>query len=272
MNKLMVTAVVALGSATLLITSASAQTYPATTGDLILGFQTASPNTGNTIDLEIDLGQASNFSSLAGGTIVNLTDGSTSAGQTGAFSIADLTSTYGTTPASLKFSVSGSMGPGGNNEVFISQNTANTIALSPSQGTLSNSINSMYLAFTNGTPGATGSTDATILTTATGAYKGIAGSTGNYGGNFSTTKTQSTYSSTGAVVFDLYDVPQGTSGNATELGYFTLYGANDTTDAGQLTFTSTAPLAAPEPSTYALFGLGALVMVLALRRRNALQS
>jgi hypothetical protein len=268
MNKLITTAALALASAALLGSLANAAN-PEATGDLILGFQTASPNSGFTIDLETNLGLYSNFTGLADGTTVNLTDGLTTAGQTGAFDITDLNTTYSSpSGATLKFSVSGTTDV--NSEIFISNGAGATPSQHPTQPEAAQ-INSMLNTFGSGTAGA--GTDALVSTATAGSYQKIAGTAGTY--SIEASSTQSTYATGSAVVFDLYDQPITSSGNpVSEVGYFTLYGATDTASgkAGQLTFTSTEVQAVPEPSTYALFGLGALVMVIAVRRRGVLQS
>lgn len=269
MNKLITTVAVALAGVAFFQTAAKAQ---ATTGDLLLGFQTASPNTGNSLDLETNLGLYSNFTGLANGVTVNLTDGFTTAGQTGAFSITDLNNTYGSSATALKFSVSGTLGALGNNEVFISNSGNNPPTQTPTNGAAAG-IGSMIGTFNGGTAGAAGSTDITVSTSTAGSYQKIAATNGRYGSVYATT-TQQTYNPTGIVTFDLFDQPTTGNGSITEVGFFTLYGASETSSpslAGDLTFTSTV-VAAPEPSTYALFGIGALVMIIAVRRRNMLQS
>jgi MYXO-CTERM domain-containing protein len=247
------TAFVVAGTA-LFQTAAKAQS--ATAGDLILGFQTT--GTGSATNLETDLGAYTGFEGLAPGTVINLTTGSNTAGY-GAFSLSDLTATYGATPASLFF------GAAADNQV-LNNDVVLTDASTPTehvnQSTAFNNITNMPNAFDNGTQGAVGSTDSLVaapFTTGNGTYEGTALVAGTYNNGFSNTQAQ--FSSSGTETLNVYDIPESDDSHAiTDLGYLTL------TSAGTLTFT-----AAPEPSTstYALFGLGALAMVLAIRRRRA---
>jgi MYXO-CTERM domain-containing protein len=262
-------ALVLLGIA-MFASSANAQAT-ASLGDLILGFQTTNPTpaVGQTTNLEVDLGAYTNFIGLANGTTVNLTQGLTTAGQTGAFNINDLVTDYGTGGTggnALNFEVSGEVPSSGVDEVFISQkSTAPT--LGPDNSSAYSDLSTMIAAFNNGTAGTTGSTDNNITRSVSGSYTSEAGTNGSFG-EFSTTVGQVSYKPSNSVTFDLFDVPQG-SGTAAELGVFTLYGASNATLAGQLTFTSTQSV--PEPSSY-LLGAAGLLLLAVFRRRTTLRA
>jgi hypothetical protein len=267
MNKLTFTFALALIGAAVLNTSANA----ASQGDFILGFQVSS-GTGSTLNFESDLGQYSNFTLIPGGTTVNLTAGLTTTGQTGAFSINDLVGTngvFGSDPT-IKGMITGVIpNDSVNSELFVTQKVATAPGSSPTNPAYQN-IQLMANGFASGTALGTGTTDISIAKTTSGAYSDEAGTSGQFG-QFSSTNSQDTYSNAGSVNFYLYDDPKGTT--PTELGFFTLYGAGDTTDtapgggslAGQLRYTS-ALTASPEPSTYALMGVGLLLAVVFRRR------
>jgi len=260
MKKLTVTFALALLGAAVLNTAANAQS--ASQGDLILGFQ-ATGSTDTAFDFESDLGQYTNFTLLTAGTTVNLTAGLTTAGQTGAFKISDLTGLYGSD--TIKGDISGVVPNDPTHGLYITQSaSASAPSLDPTNSAYS-SIQAMANGFSQGSELGS-ATDISVAKNDNGVYSEEAGSSGNFG-QFSSSKSQTTYSSTGTTVFDLYSAPTGTTGSATEIGYFTLYGASDTTDAGQLTYTALA--GAPEPSTYAMMflGLGALAFI--MRRRMA---
>ncbi len=255
MNKLIATATVALAGAALLNTSAMALT--AATGDLILGFQTGSPNTGNNLNLELNLGAASAFTALEGtGDVINLTAGSSTAGF-GSLNVSDLIADYGSswTSDGLAFGVAGTLGSTANNELFVSyfSGTPTTVA---NQSTRSNRILGLYNTYLGGTVGANNSTDATVQTSATGSYTFEASNSGKYANNFPLT-TQVNVTSSGESI-SLYDVQQGIGAPVTLVGTFNLDGSGD------LLFTATS--AVPEPSTYAMFGLGAVALFFARRR------
>jgi len=89
MKKLVTTALLALASFALISMDAKAVGI----GDLILGFRvTDNTGTGATENLELDLGNMSQFTSLAPGTTVNLSTSTSGPG----LSLTDLQNTYGT--------------------------------------------------------------------------------------------------------------------------------------------------------------------------------
>jgi len=246
---------------------------------LVIGFE-ATSGTGQTTNIEVDLGSASNFTSAASGQIVNL--GS------------DLSTAYGSTwntRTDLAFGIVGSNGSSGPLFATSSYDQGNpppawTQKSGGFYGTPNSKITTLY-----GSSSITGSfgnsTDVTILSdigTQTSALGGtlqgistVAGDTGSW----SATKTSNSpfgmsWASTSGVVFttltdmnassnpgtgeaELYKIAAG-SGNAMDLGTFTL--GSD----GILTFTGLTAI--PEPSTYAMIlGVFALGFVM-LRRRQ----
>jgi hypothetical protein len=91
------------------------------------------------------------------------------------------------------------------------------------------------------------------------SYYQIGGGAGNTNslGQFSPTDEGSV-----GTVLDVYKI---VSGNATKNTAGTLVGAISIDSTGDVTFT-----AVPEPTTYAILGLGAGLLLMAARRRNAL--
>jgi hypothetical protein len=223
-------------------------------GDLILGFQTPTPNTGNSTDLEVDLGAATLFTALAGtGQSIDLSSD---------FTLNDLTGTYGTNPTALSFGVTGTQGVP-TNEVYISEAGSTVPTRKTSQSIIRNQISPIYGEFGNGNAG-TGTSDSLVTASDTGSYGNIAdnygtGSQGTYGNTFQ--NTEAFFSNAGTETLKLYDVKQGT-GPAAEFGTLVLT-VSGTTES--LIFTGTA--AAPEPSTYALMGAGLLVLVTLVHRK-----
>jgi hypothetical protein len=260
MNKL--TTMLALtGAAFLPMTVHAASSATAASGDFIMGFQTTSSNTGGSFNLEVDLGSAASFVSLEGtGKTVNLTLGSTTAGYTGAFSLSDLTSTYGSSPAALFFGVEGSYGAPGSNETFISDTGMDTKTLTGNS--YAPKMQTVYAGFniTDDAAATAGSTDTIIASGATNSYETIAvGTTAHYSNTYAFT-TQVQYTAGGSESLNLFDVAV----NAAPVKVGTL-----TLDNGDLTFTGTA--AVPEPSTYAMMAAG-LVFLVAFRRRLSLNA
>jgi hypothetical protein len=275
LKKLLISTALVVAGAALFQTAAKAQ---ASNGDLFLGFQTT--GTGSTINMEVNLGADTLFEGLVPGTVIDLTvnqPSNTASEGYGSMSLTDLTQIYGSTPSSLYLGV---VGQGtASNEILLGTPVGLVPVPSSNQSALYNSVGNMtgyYNAGYDGSAYSAGSptptygagTDVFVVasTTALGSYTEVAGISGSFsnatpGG----ANAQALYSATGTEKLNVYDLVQGAS-HATDLGYITLDAA-DGAGGEFLTFT-----AAPEPSTYALFGLGALVMIVALRRRNQLQS
>jgi hypothetical protein len=121
MKKLLITALLGLASVALISIDAKAVPTPAI-GDLILGFRvTDASGMGNTQNLEVDLGNVSNFTSLAAGTTVTLnatTPTSTGLSSTGPTN--DLSSIYGAnwnTRTDLVWGVAAASGRAGSSAV-----------------------------------------------------------------------------------------------------------------------------------------------------------
>ena len=121
MNKFITTVALVLASVTLIQGTAKAQS--ASPGDLILGFQTgSSSDTGNSTNVEVDLGQYSLYTAAAmtdAGTIINLSSD---------LSVSDL-SVYGSSPTDLFFGVIGTNGTtSSTRDIFITSTTGNDFA------------------------------------------------------------------------------------------------------------------------------------------------
>jgi len=254
-------AVAALAFTAILGTSSARAQNP---GDLILGFE--EPGTGGSANVyEVDLGSISQFSTA----------------QTFDLSTSDLSSDFGSGWASsslLQFGVIGDTETSGgltlgssalaNKTIFTSWNTFATAPTEKSnQNTAASYVQSLYNDVSN--TGHTSSTLEAVNTTTTDssgfAYFNKTDHNFAFGTGYATSDLD--YNSDGSTsaptsaVLDLYEVAQTSSGTApgTLLGTFSLAGN------GNLTY---SPEAVPEPSSYALVGFGALVLVWNLRRRN----
>jgi len=273
MKKTTLTLGLALASIALLSTSANA----ASAGDLVLGFVTTSSATGGSYDLEADLGPVSLFAATTDNQVINLTYGSSglTGNGFGSLAITDL-SLYGS-DTSIKVAAAESNTT--TDEVFLTNKSASTapaLSLSNPGATSIYTLIAGVNTAANGTNGAalTGD-DVKYLTSATNSYNAVSGGTsGNFSGQGSSsngsTGTQATLnlSTDSAISFSLYDEPIGSTGNAIDIGTFTLTPSG--LGAG-LTFDGTGAEVAPEPSTYAL-GLMGLLALAAFRRRMTVRA
>jgi len=261
MNKLITTAAVLAFATVALAGAAKAQSFQ--NGDLLLDFRvTDGTGTGATKDLEIDLGAPSQFSFTTTHTVSNLL-------------VADLTSTYGAnwaTRGDLAWSVV-SANAAGDMYLTFSPSVENSINSSNPAGGATNggAITGIY-SESNGVA-ATGN-GAFVVTTSSGDGSSYTDTLTNvnhdhgpttystdYG--FAPFSTEALTSSSGSVL-DIYEQTPSARGGvlatSTNLGDFSISGA------GVLSFTPDSAEVVPEPSTYALLGLGALALVLMRRR------
>jgi hypothetical protein len=253
MNKL-TAAALALAAIGLVSTSASAQsTVSAGADDLILGMQLNGVNT----DFEVDLGSFSLFTTTSTHTFDLSTSDLTSIDASWASNVGG---------TGVQWSVAGVTGSG---NTFYATSTASSApklesnaATSPAQS----AIGSLAAAMTE--PSGFGSNGVTsggaLIGTNSNPASGITGSyTNEEGGQGATPYNFNSLVSleqtgTGSDVLYSFVGHSGTEPAAPELGTFTL-GSN-----GVLTYNGVA--AVPEPSTYALLGLGALALLFMRRR------
>jgi hypothetical protein len=264
-KKLAVIAAFVLADAAFIGSSAKAQ-VSANTGDLILAFRT----TDNSVpyNLEVDLGQASQFIGLPGGTVLDLSLGGSFFGSSGGLAAADLATVFSTGSnwnqnPNLVWSVAGTSGPAGNDTLWATfastaQNDASKITQATPAGKLSAEQTTL-----SGQTSLTSPQAAEILSGANGSYTTeitSGGTAKNYNYFSSNNSTETSVVSSGDSILSLYQLAAG-SGPALQIGTFDL-GSN-----GSLTFTSV-----PEPSTYAMIlgGLG-LLMGSRLRHRKGTQ-
>jgi hypothetical protein len=238
-KKLLIALVALVGTSAFSQVHATPVAY--TNNDIILAFESTFENK----DLLIDLGQGSAFASaLSGGSFSSINI------------YADLTNAFGSDWASNTtndvqwglFSIStsktivyASVAVGGNPLPLKSPNALSTTATA-------------YSALISGYTTALGNSD--YATNGLGVYQNITGSTG---------KTTWIGNTTTAPYFGVYNVSlvNGVGGN------IDIYGTTGSTSIkeGTLTIGSDGTISAvPEPSTYALFGFGALLMSIAYRR------
>jgi hypothetical protein len=253
MNKLIITAVLALSSAACFGTAAKAQAF--TEGNLLLDFRINSNNTAN--NLEVDLSQVTPFNF------------SVSQASVAGFSVGDLTAAYGSNWASTSGLVFSLVATNGSSDVFVSDpgNASTVTPTSPSATNgNSNAITPIYGEH-NGTSTLTGD-DAFIVTPSSSDPNSYTDTITNvnaipYSEDYGFVPFSTEASATGTSdSITLYEQTPALShptvaASSTELGTFTL------TSNGNLAYSA---YAAPEPSTYALMGLGGLVLF-AMRRR-----
>jgi hypothetical protein len=172
-------------------------------------------------------------------------------------------SAYGSNPSTLYFGVFGTQGSSTRTNpsvpgftVYVGSGDGTVPQRQSNQNTLEGNEVAAYNEYRGND---TGSGYASASTGDAGSYTTVAGSDGFYQGNFSFA-TQDLFSGSGTQTLALYEVAPGT-GNSTKFGTLAL---NDTT--GSLIFTATT---APEPSTYALMGLGLGFFAFVMRRRLA---
>jgi hypothetical protein len=265
-KKLAVTAALVLAGVAFIGSTAKAQ-VSASTGDLILAFRT----TDNSVpyNLEVDLGQASQFVGLPGGTVLDLSLGGSYFGSTGGLAAADLATVFSSGSnwnqnSNLVWSVAGTNGPAGNDTLWATfASTAQNDASKSTQATPASKLSTEETTI-SGQTSLTSPQAAEIASGANGSYTTeitYGGTAKNYNYFYSNNSTETSVVSSGDATLNLYQLTAG-SGPAVEIGTF------DLGSSGSLTFTSV-----PEPSTYAmaLGGLGMLIGAQRLRRRNGRQ-
>jgi len=262
----MATAALALAGVAL-----TAPAAKAATGDLILSFRFSDNSNAN--DIEIDLGQQTNFTTTS---VLNLTYGANyyAGSNLGGLASSDLDAVFGTsggawnTLSNLVWDVSGHIGTTGTNtHLFATQPTTGTItAAAPGSNlttaggrlqTLSNGFDAVASTVTLTSPEAwaVGITPAT-QSEYTGALRNASPAVSNDFGFF-TTSTESHVSSAGNMSMELYNYGPSTR---TDLGTITL------TSDGQLSFTGSAA-SVPEPSALTALA-GGIGLLGFLRRRR----
>jgi len=253
-----------------IIPASASASVVANSGDLILGFRT----NDNAIaeDLEVDLGNFSNFTNLAPGTVLNLNLNGSYYGSAGGLSASDLSTTFGTswdTLTDIVWSVAGQNNPSGATSVdlYATFTPANGANVNQAIGTTQNNPASRLrteLGALNGQASLASPEAAEIASLSSsqsnysGAIRGTGATTKDYGYFIPT--TEALYSSSSSSSLDLFQLSHtgpGTPG--TDLGTFTL------DSAGDLTFSTPVP----EPSTYAAVALGGAMLFFARRRRTA---
>jgi len=247
---------------------ATSSAHAQVAGDVIVGFE--EPGSGGSSNVyEVDLGSISQFSTS----------------QTFDLSATDLSTEFGSSWASsslLQFGVvgstlsSGSLTLGSNTlaakTVFTSWNT---FAAAPveksSQATEVSDVNALYNDVANvGTPttGSTVSLPAVSTTTSdAGSFATIDKNNQQFGFGTGFAKSNLDFNSDGTTsavdtaTLDLYEVAQTSSGTAPG----SLLGTLSLNSSGDLAFTAAA---VPEPSSWALMGVGVLGLFWNLRRRS----
>ncbi len=272
-------AALALALVAALGTSAHAQSVSYNEGDLLLGFN----QTGAADNYVVDLGAVSNFINATGSLTFDL-------------STSDLTSTFGSSWASnsqtnlVNWGVIG--GSDVTNTITVGGDTlqANTLFYTIGEQTLgnqstaptekSNALQKSYNGninsnFATGSGGFSGTTPTSGSTGSLQAINQTAGATNSWSYELSSktyfgTGNNIEQPTTGAAdgptdsALDLYEL---TPTNASITKPTTYLGSFSLASSGVLTFTNAS--AVPEPSSYALIGLGLLFLVWRLRAKSA---
>lgn len=262
-NLFAITAVVMAGGC-FFQTSARANTT-SSVGDLILAFRVNDgTGTGGTTDLEIDLGYTAaslvSAAQSAGGTL----------SLTSLFSAADLRNIFGdgSTNSSwngrsdLVWSVAGTNGSGGGNSIWVTDpNGVLANVRSANQSGPAGKINTEYGALNNQPATLSSPNGVSVAAAQANSYSAEIrnGNPGTFSKDYNalTRVTESGVVSSGSITASLIELVQGT-GAGTNLGTFSL------DSSGNLEFI--VPI--PEPSTYAMFGLGAVGVFFLARRRS----
>lgn len=229
-----------------------AQTFTYAPRDLILSLR----QSGNATDVAINLGPASQYyGGLGGGAPVDLTS---------RYNPADLQSTYGVGLANVSWSVAGAVAAGDGGDASV---PTSTLWLTRGRDPLTPDIQSTpwqdKSSFSQGGTGARvvgiangavsvgtaiSSSYATVADANSQSYHTYVTDLGNYQNTFQGNVENNT--TTGSTRTDLYELrPAAGNPSATYLGYFEL------NSSGALTFT-----AVPEPGTWAMIGLGGLML------------
>ena len=251
------------------LTSARGQVSVTAPGDLILAFRTNDNAIQN--DLEVDLGQYSQFTGLAPGTELNLNLNGTYYGSTGGLSASDISTVFGSnwnTLTDLVWSVAGQNGSGqSTTDLYVTFTPADGATVNQASGSTQNTAGARLRTELGGLSGATSLTspqagEIPVSLTSQNNYSGAIRGTGvtkDYG--YFSKSTEALVTSAGSSSLDLFAEIHGGSGAGTDLGTFSL------DSAGDLSFTAAA---VPEPSTYATALLGGATLLLVRRRQKKL--
>jgi PEP-CTERM motif len=242
---ILTTAILALASSA----SSNAGTTSYNDGDLLLGFRMTA---GSTSDYLVDIGQGYDFSksfTLNTGNIAN-----------------DLASTFGAgwyTSTSLKWSIVGTLSynndTGEQNLIYTTNPSSTSWKQSFDQSTASSAITSVASYF-NGKASTSNNSNGVVQTVSASDFTyGNNQPGGTISGNISFSTWAPTNEASPSSSLYLDQLNEGSISAGTTLGRVAL--GND----GSLNFQ-----AVPEPSTYAMLGLGSIGLLIMLRRRVAL--
>ena len=257
-------ALLALASFAVIGTAAPAATTTYNNGDVLLGVYDTSGSV--TTNYEVDLGS---LASLTSATLpinyVLTTDLSTIFGTSYpsslAYAIVDTslsTTPYSTYPGGTDFITQAETTPG-------TYNTPFTLAVGSGNSTLSSKIHNLTKGAVSSGGFSGESTTGTSFANATKIPKGDADSfqsiSGGTASNFGQGSNLAAFNTLGTGVSQFDEL--NTDGTSKILGSFTL------SDLGVLTFDPYTASVVPEPSTYALFACGGLLLAWVLKRRSA---
>ena len=272
-TKFLTPALLAFASLALFASSAKAYTY--SDGDLFLGFY--DPTGNSTKDYLLYIGNYSNYTTNGGAFTGSSFSLNTGIGIGTAAQInADLTTAFGAGWfGTVEWGVVGVQNRNHTNTLFATDPGATSTSVAWTSDTASNQgvtgldISNLGAVFaSNGRGGATAANGSIQLNTKSGSYYDYSPlgtvSTGasfdNFTGGIDSTSSSAYLTELIATDASAHGTALGANGSDIVTGQFTL--GSD----GSINYITTA--AVPEPSTYAMAGLGAVFLVMAARRRQ----
>ena len=225
---------------------------------LILGFELDDTSSNN---LEVNLGSLSNFTTTT--PLETVISGSTLSLDLGA------SNAYGSSWATSADLVWGVAGAAGSTKIDVTydvvDNGAPPTLFSSDVSTASGPIGGLLTTYNDNSASSTEHTSNAVLITSSstnpsGAWTAAEGGVGR-SNDFDELNAYTTEDTDGSPEYSI-GLYQFTGSTPTKLGTFTL------DSSGNLTYVGVSPTVVPEPSTYALFASGALLLFVALRRRK----
>lgn len=258
-----------------LVSMASANADSYVRGDLLLAFSAPSSTTGGDVNFVIDIGAATYFRDLTGTfTVANI--GTQLASIYGADWATRTDLSWGVVSTTAKTGSAVNGDPAKTSYISLAEETYGTHNDSPTflLSSLRTTLNTNIYAFSDAFATAAGTSATTGYSLSTETANGWATYTtnstdGDFSSGLAFTGAVSNGTDTSTAVIDLFRIlntntganPSGTVGVGSYEGSFTL------SDTGVVSFTDNFEVV-PEPSTYAMLGLGGAIAFYSVRRRR----